>query len=470
MTGAEIRKLFTENEIDAIHSAVLDRMDSDHGYPPPAGPEQAELDLDGDAGTVDGLGDPDALDEDYLAELLFNDDSPAAEAAKAGSGARDDKWHADLVYAVGEEFGGLSTMESRSDFASALALNGQVYKRGTDAALTVHVKVLHALGHVTREVMEKVLSARTAMTSMAGMSSRQAVWQTLTSKYPFGVLHPVEINLEGVAEELDRTVYGMEHAKRKIMEHLALLRYSSSARTEPVLLVGGPGTGKTHLGRAVAGALGLPFEKIQMAGAHDVSAYKGCAPTWSSAAPGLLFRMLVDAQCENPVVLVDEIDKAGATSAGSMSSLMVELFDPTQNHEYVDAFMGFPVDFSKVFFVATANDERRIPSYILDRCHVIDVPDYTREERKVIIRRYLPSQLLKETGLKKYTVTVGDAVAGRLSAIASLRAAKMALKSLLVRELRRTDGMAENLVIDDPDEDVLGEYGRERDRSIGFNR
>ncbi|MHB8880422.1 MAG: AAA family ATPase [Thermodesulfovibrionales bacterium] len=466
MTGAEIRRLFTKDEINAIHNIVTEILD-DKEQLLPRGNETLDLftraseSLGAPLGD-DVSGDPDE-DEDYLSRILFADTDTAKEPR---SEDRDDKWHADLIDVFRQECSNLSTMENREALYRGL-VNGLQVK--SETAVSIHIKLLHVFGHVTRDVMEKFLSARSAIT--VG-DARRTLWTDLALKIPFGVNHPVEPNIEGIEGELDRTVFGMSSAKRKLMEHISLLRYSSTGRMDPVLLLGEPGVGKTHLAKAVAEALSLPFVKIQLAGNYDVAAMKGSAPTWNSSGPGMLFRSLVDSGCENPVFLLDEIDKSGGTSAGSIITLLTELLDVSQNNAYMDAFVQVPLDFSKVMFLCTANDINLIPGYILDRCHIIKIENYTREERQVIIQRYLPAQLVKEMGLNRYRVKVSETVAERLSEIESLRSVKMALKSLIVRKLVETDGKADKMVVDRADDDVLGEYGgtgTDR-RSIGFHR
>lgn len=226
-------------------------------------------------------------------------------------------------------------------------------------------------------------------------------WETATE------LHT---DLAEAQQVLDADHYGLTKIKERILEHLAV-RQLTRAQKGPILcLVGPPGTGKTSLARSVARALGARFARLSLGGVHDESEIRGHRRTYIGALPGRLMQAMVRAKANNPVLLLDEIDKLGTDFRGDPSAALLEVLDPQQNNSFSDHFIELPFDLSQVFFITTANTTATIPPPLLDRMEIIHLAGYTEEEKLEIAKRYLLPRQIRETGLEVEDVRCSEAV------------------------------------------------------------
>ena len=205
---------------------------------------------------------------------------------------------------------------------------------------------------------------------------------------------------------LDRDHYDIDRVKDRILEFLAVRKLNPEARSSIVLFVGPPGVGKTSLGRSIASAMGREFERMSVGGVRDESEIRGHRRTYIGAMPGTIVRALRDAGSNNPVLMIDEIDKMGADFRGDPASAMLEVLDPEQNTTFRDHYLDVPVDLSHVFFICTANQVDTIPPALLDRMETIELSGYTHEEKREIATRYLVPRQMERNGVGRSKINV----------------------------------------------------------------
>jgi ATP-dependent Lon protease len=207
------------------------------------------------------------------------------------------------------------------------------------------------------------------------------------------------LDLKHARRILDRDHYDIDRVKDRILEFLAVRKLKPDARSSILCFVGPPGVGKTSLGRSVAESMGRNFERISVGGVRDESEIRGHRRTYIGALPGTIIRALRDAGSNNPVLMIDEIDKMGADFRGDPSSAMLEVLDAEQNATFRDHYLDLPFDLSNVFFICTANQLDSVPPALRDRMEVIELAGYTHEEKREIAVRYLVPRQIERNGL-----------------------------------------------------------------------
>ena len=252
-----------------------------------------------------------------------------------------------------------------------------------------------------------------------------------------------EIELKAVEEALDSRHYGLSDAKERIIEYLAVRKLKGGEQHGPILcFVGPPGTGKTSLGEAIATAIGRQFYRISVGGVRDEAEIRGHRRTYVGAMPGLIIQALRRVQVNDPVLMIDEIDKmTHGGPSGDPTAAMLEVLDPSQNKTFVDHYLNLPFDLSSVLFICTANNLFDIPAPLRDRMEIIKVSGYTIEEKVEIAWRYLLPRLLDEHGISDKDIQFTDEVLGfianRYSREAGLRNFERNLSAIMRKRARR---------------------------------
>jgi ATP-dependent Lon protease len=216
------------------------------------------------------------------------------------------------------------------------------------------------------------------------------------------------IDLKAAREVLDRDHYDIEKVKDRILEFLAVRKLKPDAPSSILCFVGPPGVGKTSLGRSIAAAMGREFERMSVGGVRDESEIRGHRRTYVGAMPGTIVRALRDAGSNNPVLMIDEIDKMGADFRGDPSSAMLEVLDPEQNGSFRDHYLDLSFDLSNVLFITTANQLEPIPGPLRDRMETIQLAGYTEDEKLEIATRYLVPRQIERNGLVKSKIEFTD--------------------------------------------------------------
>ena len=230
----------------------------------------------------------------------------------------------------------------------------------------------------------------------------------LVSELPYGVNSEDNFDVKKAKEILDKDHFGMEKVKERILEFIAVAKLKNEVKGKNLLLVGPPGVGKTSIASSIAECLGREFIRISLGGESDVAILKGHRKTYIGAYPGKLVQAFKTAQTENPVILLDEVDKISPGYRGNLQDTLLEVLDPQQNHQFRDNFLEAPLDLSKVLFVCSANLLETITPPVLDRLEVIELSGYTTEEKMEITRQHLLPTALEKSGIEGYDVEVTD--------------------------------------------------------------
>ncbi len=225
---------------------------------------------------------------------------------------------------------------------------------------------------------------------------------------PWGIVHPDRIDLKRARRILDRDHDGLEDVKSRILEFLAVGAFRGTISGSIILLVGPPGVGKTSIGRSIAESLDRPFYRFSVGGMRDEAEIKGHRRTYIGAMPGKFVQALKDVGVMNPVIMLDEIDKLGASHQGDPASALLETLDPEQNSQFLDHYLDLRLDLSNVLFVCTANTLDSIPAPLLDRMDVIRLSGYISEEKLAIAKHHLWPRQLERAGLRKSQLRISD--------------------------------------------------------------
>lgn len=225
---------------------------------------------------------------------------------------------------------------------------------------------------------------------------------------PWGQKSTENYDIQHAIKVLDEDHYGLKDIKDRILEFIAVGKLRGTVEGKILCFVGPPGVGKTSIGKSIARALSRQFYRFSVGGLTDVAEIKGHRRTYVGAMPGKVIQSLKKVQTENPLILIDEIDKVGRGYNGDPSSALLELLDPEQNSSFLDHYLDLPVDLSKVLFVCTANQTDTIPGPLLDRMEVIQLSGYIADEKKAIAKQYLAPTAKTSAGLQNANVNLTD--------------------------------------------------------------
>src|SRR5579885_2567300 len=232
---------------------------------------------------------------------------------------------------------------------------------------------------------------------------------------PWNVLTQDNLDLAHAREVLDEDHFGLKEVKQRILEHLSVLKRNPEAKAPILCFVGPPGVGKTSLGQSIARALGRKFARMSLGGIRDEAEIRGHRRTYIGAMPGRILQTLRRVESNDPVIMLDEVDKVGADWRGDPSSALLEVLDPEQNYNFRDNYLDLPFDLSKVMFIATANALEPIPAPLRDRMEILTLSGYTEAQKLHIARNYLLPKQIEANGLNKDELTVDDEALQRIA-------------------------------------------------------
>lgn len=270
------------------------------------------------------------------------------------------------------------------------------------------IELIQNIDNDSREKLFKECTRLDRMPPQAHESTVIRNYLDTCLELPFDTYTKEKLDLKKAAVQLDRDHYGLKQVKERILELLSVRKLAPDIKGQIICLVGPPGVGKTSIAASIAKTLNRRYVRISLGGVRDESDIRGHRKTYIGAMPGRIISSLRQAKTNNPLILLDEIDKMGNDFRGDPSSAMLEVLDSEQNSTFVDHYIEIPFDLSNVLFVTTANTTQTIPAPLLDRMEIIEVSSYTRAEKFNIAKKHLVKKQMKKHGITPKMLTVKD--------------------------------------------------------------
>jgi len=322
----------------------------------------------------------------------------------------------------------------------------------------------------TKNHFDKELSKMQRMNPQSPDFGIQRNYLELFLELPWNEFSKDNFDLKRAQKILDKDHFGLEDVKKRMIEHLAVLKLRNDMKSPILCLYGPPGVGKTSIGKSVAEALGREYVRISLGGLRDEAEIRGHRKTYIGAMPGRIIQSLKKAKTSNPVFVLDEIDKLSSGNSGDPSSALLEVLDPEQNSDFYDNFLEMGFDLSKVMFIATSNNMATIQPALKDRMEVINMTGYTIEEKVEIAKQHLLPKQLKEHGLTSKDLTIGKKQLEKIAVGYTRESGVRGLEKQIAKMVRNTAksiAMEEEYNVKVTDEDivkVLGAARMERDK------
>ena len=325
----------------------------------------------------------------------------------------------------------------------------------------------------TQKHFEKEFSKLQRMNPQSPDFGIQRNYLDLYLDLPWNQYSKDNFDLKNAQKVLDRDHFGLDDVKKRIIEHLAVLKLRNDMKSPIICLTGPPGVGKTSIGKSVAEALGREYVRISLGGLRDEAEIRGHRKTYIGAMPGRIIQSIKKAKTSNPVFVLDEIDKLSISNHGDPSSALLEVLDPEQNNEFYDNFLEVGFDLSKVMFIATSNSMSTIQPALRDRMEVIKMSGYTTEEKIEIAKQHLFPKQLKEHGLTSKQFSIGkkqfEKIVEGYTRESGVRNLEQKIAQV-IRNAAKSVAMEEeyNVKVTDQDiESILGAPKLERDKAEG---
>ena len=296
---------------------------------------------------------------------------------------------------------------------------------------------LSASDEVKEKISKEIERFKTTNNNVSENSVLRGYIETLLS-LPWDNRSEDSENLKEAWEILEREHYGLKDVKERIMEFLSVRKLTHKGKSPILCLVGPPGTGKTSVAKSVAEALHKKYVRICLGGVRDEAEIRGHRKTYVGAMPGRITVALQQAGVNNPLMLLDEIDKTSSDYKGDTSSALLEVLDPEQNSRFMDHYVELPQDLSEVLFIATANDVQEIPRPLLDRMELIEISGYTENEKEHIAKEHLIPKQMEENGISKGELTIQSAALKKIINNYTKEAGVRNLERMIGRICRKT--------------------------------